>query len=334
MNGERDGAPSLRKLLEESSRTFYLGIERLPGRLRPAIRVAYLLLRVSDYIEDNESMPGPQKSRLLLLWERVLNGGAEFGELLPMLELPAAPSADALVARHGANVLHGLAGLPERCRTPILRHVSDSTRGMARWVSRGPDFQTEADLDDYMHEVAGRVGFLLTDLFACEYSRIRRRRDSLMEVARDFGLGLQTVNVIRGLRSDFERGWIYVPASIVRPLGIPREALFEARYQDQAMKVVDWLATKAERHLVIARSYIKLLPATHHAIRLFCLYPYLFAVRTLALSRGDPRVLGAGTKLSRDEVRRIVRAASLRGWSNRWVDSFAGRLAITPAARS
>ena len=41
---------------------------------------------------------------------------------------------------------------------------------MARWTERGPVFRTEADLDDYMHEVAGRVGHLLTELFVLRVS--------------------------------------------------------------------------------------------------------------------------------------------------------------------
>ena len=48
---------NLRELLRVASRTFAIGIERLPGVLCEATTVAYLLLRVSDYLEDNEEMP-------------------------------------------------------------------------------------------------------------------------------------------------------------------------------------------------------------------------------------------------------------------------------------
>ena len=320
------------RLLEESSRTFYVGIQRLPRRLRPAVRVAYLLLRVSDYLEDNQVMSALEKEELLLLWEEIINGTAGFEKLRPRLQLGEDLEADALVASHGELVLDALGKLPERLRRHIVRHVADSTRGMARWARRGPDFHTEDDLDDYMHEVAGRVGYLLTDLFTDHSALIRRRRAGLMDTAREFGLALQTVNILRGLRSDFQRGWIYVPESVVRPLGISRPDLFKAEHDHRAMEAVDWLGQKADRHLASARQYIKLLPVAHHTIRLFCLYPYLFAVRTLALSRNDRRVLGEGVKVPRHEVRHIVRAASVRGWSNRWLDSYADRLAMTPAS--
>ena len=53
---------TLRDLLRTASRTFAIGIEQLPGVLCDAGTVAYLLLRVSDYLEDNEDMPAQKKS--------------------------------------------------------------------------------------------------------------------------------------------------------------------------------------------------------------------------------------------------------------------------------
>ena len=57
----------LRNLLRTASRTFAIGIEQLPGVLCDAGTVAYLLLRVSDYLEDNEEMPDEKKIVLLNL---------------------------------------------------------------------------------------------------------------------------------------------------------------------------------------------------------------------------------------------------------------------------
>jgi len=56
---------NLHDLLRVASRTFAIGIERLPGVLCEATTVAYLLLRVSDYLEDNEDMDSDEKIGLL-----------------------------------------------------------------------------------------------------------------------------------------------------------------------------------------------------------------------------------------------------------------------------
>src|SRR5690606_27211859 len=143
---------------------------------------------------------------------------------------------------------------------------------------------------------------------------------------REFGLALQTVNVIRGLHSDWTRGWIFVPRSFV-PGGDPA-ALFAAGAPDRALEeaVLERLVRKADGHLAAAERYITAIPRRARGVRLFCLLPYLFAVRTLALSRGNPRVFREEVKIGRSEVARIVAGARLWGGSNRWVRWYAARL--------
>ncbi|MFQ5616310.1 MAG: squalene/phytoene synthase family protein [Anaerolineales bacterium] len=317
----------LTQVLRETSRTFSIGIERLPGKLGNAMTIAYLLLRVSDYFEDNLKMTSGQKVELLRLWEQVLAGEIELHELTQQLPFLDELNPDAIAVEHIGQIIDALRRLPENVRRPIIKHVRDSTQGMARWVARGPRVQNEADMDDYMHEVAGRVGYLVTELFAWYSFYIRLHLDKLIPLARECGLALQTVNIIRGLHDDYERGWIFVPESYCEAVGIPREALFDPEHHEQAMQVVDMLANKAERHLQAAKMYFKALPPWQHAIRLSCLYPLLFAVRTLAISN-DHRVLKSEAKITRDEVKEIVRNSTLFGWSNWWVDYYYQQLNV------
>jgi farnesyl-diphosphate farnesyltransferase len=322
-------APTLGYLLRASSRTFALGIERLPHGLRDPVRVAYLLLRISDYLEDHETLQPRRKAELLRLWDRVLGGLVPVAVWSSEVELGPAPHADELVAANAEAVIGELRRLPVRPREIVTRHVRNSTRGMARWALRGPRIENEDDLDDYMFEVAGRVGYLLTELFATEHRSIRRRLPALMPLAREFGLGLQTVNVIRGLRADFQRGWIFVPDSFVSP-PLTREALFQPGHEQQALITVQRLADKGARHLDAAAAYIRTIPRVHYRIRLFCLYPLLFAAATLALCRANPLVLSGEAKIARHQVATIVRNANLGGWSNRWIAWYCRRLVDSP----
>ena len=177
---------------------------------------------------------------------------------------------------------------------------------MARWVLRGPDLADEADLDDYMHEVAGRVGWLLTELFALDVPEVAAQRDPMMALGRDFGLALQTVNVIRGLHADWRRGWVYVPRSFAGGDGSAARVFSDEADPALEGRVLEELVAKAERHLAAAADYIARLPRRSRGIRLFCLLPHLFAVRTLALSRGNRAIFRRETKISRAEVRQIV----------------------------
>ncbi len=324
-----------RDLLRAASRTFALSIERLPGVVGETMCLAYLLLRVSDFLEDNDYMPPVRKVELLNLWDRILAGEVPPERLVEALsDRDPGDDPDARVAHSAVEILEKVRALPLAVQTQMLVHVRNSTQGMARWVARGPDIPQEVDMDDYMHEVAGRVGYLVTDVFAWYSGFIRARLSQLMPLAREFGLALQTVNVIRGLRKDYERGWIYVPESFCAAVNLRRADLFKPEYQIQALQVVDMVADKAERHLKAALTYVKALPPWLHTLRLACLWPLLFAARTLALSRHNVNVLVGEVKMTRDEVKAIVRDTTLFGWSNSWLDGYYRRLQTAPTPAS
>ena len=315
-----------RDLLRITSRTFAIGIERLPRILCDAATVAYLLLRVSDYLEDNEEMDTDEKITLLNLWVNILRGEGGADELTARVAGVDVSNPDAIVTQHAREILLHLHSLPYAVQEIIVQHVISSTLGMARWTKTGPNVNDEADLDDYMFEVAGRVGYLVTQLFAWYSLTIRRKVKEIMPLAREFGLGLQTVNVIRGLREDFDRGWIYVPKKFLSIIGISSDELFDPAHRQEALKVLEMLTDKAERHLRNALTYVKSLPWWLHGIRLGCIFPLMFAIRTLAVSRRNAQVFESETKITREDVKQIVLDSTLWGWSNLWLDQYYEKL--------
>jgi farnesyl-diphosphate farnesyltransferase len=318
----------LRDLLRTTSRTFAIGIEQLPGVLCDAGTVAYLLLRVSDYLEDNEDMPAQKKIMLLHRWAEILKNDAKVEELTSQIQNVDTSNPDAVVAQHSEDILLRLSSLPKEVQKIILHHVIQTTYGMARWVARGPQIIDEEDMDDYMFEVAGRVGYLLTYLFAWYSTAIRNKRDKLLPLSREFGLALQTVNVIRGLRKDYERGWVFVPKKFLNTVNLAEHELFRPENRAEAIKVLDMLTNKAERHLHVALACVKSLPPWQHRIRLACIFPLMFAVRTLAISRRNAQVFDGKVKITRAEVKRIVIDTTLWGWSNLWLDRYYQKLNI------
>ncbi len=325
--------PSLRELLARSSRTFGVGIAALPTGIRLEVTISYLLLRVADYLEDSEELDVQEKVRLLKRWRALLGGEAESASMIARLRLAREDTPDAFVARHSGTVLAALEELDAEAREIVVRRVRETSAGMARWAERGPVFRSEADLDDYMHEVAGRVGYLLTELFALRLPGLAGGPDpAMMKLGREFGLALQTVNVIRGLHEDRDRGWIYVPVGFISEGGPSPSELFRPENRSAAMTALARLVGKAERHLDAARSYIRMIPRRYHRVRLFCMLPLFFAVRTLALSRGNPEVLARETKMTRAQVIAVTRNARLLGFSNRWIAWYVRRLTVLPRA--
>lgn len=320
---------NLRDLLRITSRTFALGIERLPRTLCDATTIAYLLLRVSDYLEDNEEMNAEEKVKLLNLWVNILREDDQVEKLTSQLGNADTSNPDAIVAQHSKEILHHLHSLPYEVREIIVHHVINSTLGMARWTKQGPNVNDETDLDDYMFEVAGRVGYLMTQLFAWYSFAIRIKLKNIMPLAREFGLALQTVNVIRGIRDDYDRGWVYIPQKFLSEIDLSADQLFDPQYRQQALQVLDRMTEKAERHLRHALTYVKALPWWQHGIRLGCIFPLMFAIRTLAVSRNNAEVFGSETKITREEVKKIVVDSTLWGWSNIWLDSYYEKLSGT-----
>ncbi len=318
--------PTLHTLLLRSSRTFAVGIDLLPKLLRREITVAYLLFRVSDYLEDNEELTDKSKIKLLQEWRSVLAGDVERGPLIQRLAGAVDDTPDAFVARHLSVVLDGLDAMDPAAQEIAIRYARKTAAGMARWTERGSVFHTEADLDDYMHEVAGRVGWLVTELFALRVPQLKKKAEYLHGLAAEFGLLLQTVNVIRGLHEDRHRGWYYLPTSFIPEDGPPPEEIFEPENHEAAMAVLHRLVSKATGHRCAAQAYIRAIPRRCHSIRLSCLLPLMFAVRTLALSRDNPNVLHEETKMTRREVLRITASAKVLGYSNWWIDWYCHRL--------
>jgi farnesyl-diphosphate farnesyltransferase len=317
-----------RTMLRLVSRTFALSIEPLPALLRNTTTIAYLMFRIADFLEDNEVMTPQRKIELLKVWMDMVSGDVGPEALAEHLADVDASDPEAAVAKQANEVLARLHKLPVALQEFIIAEARESAAGMARWQARGPVVVNEADLDDYMFEVAGRVGHLLTHIFSYYFAPIQALKDELLPLSREFGLALQTVNVIRGLHKDYERGWIYVPQSFCTEVGLNPPDLFKPENLEVAMKVVDALADKAERHLRNGLTYIQKLPRRYHRLRIATMWPLFFAVRTLAISRSNRRVLEDEAKITRAEVKAIMHDTWRMGWSNHWLESYYERLRV------
>ncbi len=304
------------EMLRKVSRTFSLSIEYLPPVLREAVTVAYLLFRIADCLEDHPALDAERKAYLLRMWSDVVTGSCPEQDLIVQLSDLDDTDPEVYVARHADTVLHYLNNFPEQLRNILASHVHETSQGMARWQEKGPLVTTEEEMDDYMHQVAGRVGYLVTDIFSWYSPSIRKIHSSLMPLGREFGLALQTVNIIRGLRKDYERGWVFVPATYFEKFGLSHEEFFNSPNKDKALSVIDLLVDKATRHLKNGLAYITMLPRKELRIRISCAWPLLFAVKTLALSRNNPEALTSEAKITRRQVKNIVIVSSMLCWSN------------------
>jgi farnesyl-diphosphate farnesyltransferase len=287
--------------------------------------IAYLLFRVSDYLEDNTVFDSSEKARQLRLWETIVAAGdaAEARrELTAILETIEDDDPELEAARRYPELLSHLERLPEHSREAIRYHLRESTIGMARWQEWGSDVRTVSHLNDYMHHVAGIVGLMINEVFSQVSSLLRLRMGSSRRLAREYGLGLQAVNIIRGLRKDSERGWYYVLTQLCEEFGIEPQQLFDEGSQALSLEVISKLIDLAEGHLYDGLLFVLRMPRLLYRVRLATSWPLLFAARTLAISRRNPKVLTGEAKITRKEIKRIIRHTAVMGWSNRWMKKY------------
>ncbi|MFN7247207.1 MAG: squalene/phytoene synthase family protein, partial [Microcystis sp.] len=190
-------------ILQETSRTFYIPISRLPDRLLEAVASAYLCMRAIDEVEDHPDLDNFSKSQILRQISLNLQAGTEnstkedfaFGlvhrEILPEVTLRIGEWALLAPDSIAPRVWDATAAMADR---------------MAYWAGNNWDIRTEIELDQYTFSVAGAVGLLLSDLWNW-YDGTQTNRS----YAIGFGRGLQAVNIARNHGEDLRRGVSFLP---------------------------------------------------------------------------------------------------------------------------
>jgi len=316
-------------MLPKVSRTFALNISVLRGDLHRSVVIAYLWCRILDTVEDAGRFPVARKVAALRELESIFRrpevDPRRLATLLDTLgDLDGEPDEIALV-QGAAAVAECYNALDAERRRVIHPSLADMARGMATFqeqcdASESLGLADEAGLDRYCYVVAGTVGEMLTSLFVQDAPIEAEGERVLRSLAVSFGLGLQTTNITKDVMLDIERGWCYIPRSVLERAAVDVGA---GRPVDPAAmrRAVDLMIPKCLGHLRDALAYICALPRRSRRIRLFCIWPVWLAVRTLRMmARPDfvhrPEV---SPKIGRDEVRDVVRSTSLSFWSNRWL---------------
>jgi farnesyl-diphosphate farnesyltransferase len=300
-----------RRSLPRVSRTFALNIELLSGSLRDAVRVAYLLCRAADTIEDRwggspdeigarfdafvAALAGDDRAAESLV--RVAGGGRSSAEstAMPAGAGRGSEDADFDLLAHLSLVLAAYRGLERGDRDAVGEGVRTMAEGMKRYASRaarrGPDVcyvDDEAELHDYCWVVAGCVGAMLTKLHerrtGDEPAERRARRAELAPVV---GEALQLTNILLDWPTDVRRGRCYLPATWLARLGLSPADLAGGD-APAARELALRLESLAHAALDRVADYLDTVDGRHVRYRLFCLWPALWARASIRIAHADP----------------------------------------------
>jgi 4,4'-diapophytoene synthase len=308
-----------RRALPEVSRTFALNIPVLPPPMDLVVTVAYLLCRIADTLEDEARGQVSERAELFHTLGRLVKlepgwegRSEEFARRSVAALRPSAPTAEVQLVQGTPTVLEAMRGLPDWTHPHIAACVGEMTDGMAQMMieldggaPQGlPDLQATLQ---YCYYVAGTVGVMLTGLFVDGYDSVRPRRSELGPRAPAFGRALQLTNILKDIREDLDRGFCWLPRTLMAKHELTPANLVLSENRDAAVALLDDLVAVARHECDVAFEYSLILPRSEPGLRLFCLWPLLFAVRTLAVLAHNPAVFEpAPVKIDRETVMRIM----------------------------
>jgi farnesyl-diphosphate farnesyltransferase len=318
-----------RTLLPRVSRTFGLGIKLLPARLELPVRLAYLLCRIADTVEDDLSIDAPRKVQLLEEFATCFDD-AELADTYgrTVSELTANDGCLALVTS-SADVFALYRLLDPATQSILRRWICEMAGGMQAFIRRYPGGIRIADIAEfryYCFYVAGTAGHLLTELWHQHSNSVDGRTYArLVKDCESFGEALQTVNILKDIAWDAEReNAIYVPADLLGAAGSNHAGILDAGRRAENRAALEPLLVMAKDDLERALRYIENIPLSALRVRLFCVLPLLFAVATVREIEQSQAMLvpGGSVKISRAEVRNIMVAATTSTLTNaslRWL---------------
>jgi len=314
-------------MLPKVSRTFAPTIRMLPVGLNTIVTVAYLLCRIADTVEDSEDISIDKKKELLNFYISVFkkDGKKPLNNFMTGIKVLPEKTDDERLVYNLPRILNVYDSFSPIFKKHIGLWVVEMSRGMHKYAQAAirkkfSFLGTMKELDEYMYYVAGTVGYLLTELFSFYSNRITPSiKKKLNLLAESFGKGLQMVNIIRDMTTDLKRGQSYIPEELLKKYKLDRISIFEKQNADKAQKLFNELIQDAVKHLDKAIDYIMLLPKEERGIRMFCMLPVFWAMRTLQKIQENTLALLGNEKIKvpRTMIKKEYYLALINIYSNR-----------------
>ena len=203
---------------------FSLAFALMPRPKRQAMEAVYTFCQLADQAVDE----GPKAERATRLryiratLDRIVESSAAD---------PAAPWSAALI--------HAI-----ECHNLDVSHFYDLLRGMQMDLDRRR-YQDWPELEDYCWHVAGVVGLCVVEILGCH-------SDKAASYARELGLALQLINILRDVREDALEGRIYLPQVLLDAHDLSDEDLATERATSNLRAALMELADRAEQHYRMA----------------------------------------------------------------------------------
>jgi phytoene synthase len=206
-----------RTITQKSASNLALAFVLLPREKRDAMSALYAFCREVDDVADDESVPEEQRRERLGAWRTDIhlacNGEAP--------QFPVNRELQPFIRNHH---------LPYGLFDELLKGVE-----MDLVIKRYTDY---AELEQYCYRVASVVGLLSIEIFGYKDPTCR-------DYAISLGKALQLTNILRDVRSDAERGRIYLPLSELARFQVAPEEILRLEYSPRFHELAASVAQRA-----------------------------------------------------------------------------------------
>ena len=307
------------EVLRSVSRSFYLSIRILPGRLRDPVALAYLLARATDTIADTVDVPAKIRGEGLRNLASAIQGEASV-DVMAKLRASFAPlqknEAERALIESLPACLGWLDKVDNNDRVDVRSVLKKINHGQTLDVERFADtsqiraLQTAADLDEYTYFVAGCVGEFWTRICGRHLKPFADRSETeMIELGVRYGKGLQLINILRDAGTDLQAGRCYFPNEELGALGLAPDGIL--REPEKFKSILRRWLDKAQSGMEAGIEYSSAIQ--NRRVRFATALPALIGARTLALlEETGAAALEKQVKIERRAVRAIISSMVVR----------------------
>jgi phytoene synthase len=217
-----------RTITRKSASNLALAFILLPKAKREGMTALYAFCREVDDVADDEAVPVDTRRTRLAAWRADIARACE--GRLP--EFPVNRELQPVIATHK---------LPFALFDELIRGVE-----MDLDIKR---YETFEQLEEYCYRVASVVGLLSIEIFGYTNPACREYADHL-------GKALQLTNILRDVRTDAERGRIYLPLAELARHRVTEAEILRFEYSDRFRQLAEAVAARARFHYRRARELL------------------------------------------------------------------------------
>src|SRR5688572_11416152 len=213
-----------RTITRRSASNLALAFVLLPKAKRDGMSALYAFCREVDDIADDEQLPANERRERLADWRADIQRAC-FGK---QPQFPVNQELQPFIVQHQ---------LPFALFDEVIRGVE-----MDLDVNR---YRSYDELELYCYRVASVVGLLSIEIFGYTNPACRAYANNL-------GKALQLTNILRDVRTDAERGRIYLPLDELQRHGVAEQDIFNLRYSEHFRAAAESVAARARHYYTLA----------------------------------------------------------------------------------